>query len=211
MESFLSLLFDPRTTSESDKLRWFAQPIQTKYNSVGGRPNVSEEKHYFWGLMQTHGGPCGVIACIQAEMIRSLKLYDDINKVVSPQEAEKALCDALGTILARCAVAPPVDSDRKQVSADLSCIKLVLSDAAFDLSIDNFQSFGDRLKMITIESTLTSKPCEKQVEIQCLSEDISNFLFQSGYVKNFSFPCGVILFLLSIVLSRGMDTIQSGK
>jgi hypothetical protein len=210
LSTFLSLIFDPNITSESDKQRWFAQPIHTKYNSLGGKPNL-EDRHYFWGLVQTHGGPCGVIAAIQAEMIRSLKLYEDVDKVVSPQEAEKALCDGLGRILARCAVTPPVDSDRMSAPGNQSCVKIVTSDFGYDLSMTNFQSFGERLKTITIHSKLSIKTGANEEEIQCLAEATSDFLFQSGAVKVFGYPCGVILFLLSIVMTRGAETIQAGK
>jgi hypothetical protein len=210
LDTFLSLLFDPNITSECDKQRWFAQPIHTKYHSLGGKPNF-EERHCTWGLVQSHGGPCGVIAAIQAEIIRSLKIYEDIDKIVSPQEAEKALCDALGRILARCAVEPPVDSDRMSVSCNLSCVKVVTSDFGNDLSLSNFQSFGERLKTITVHSKLSTKPGTREEELQYLAEATADFLFQSGTIKVYGYPCGVILFLLSIVMTRGVETIQSGK
>mmetsp|Transcript_5830 Transcript_5830/g.11024 ORF Transcript_5830/g.11024 Transcript_5830/m.11024 type:complete len:626 (+) Transcript_5830:114-1991(+) len=210
LETFLSLLFDPNITSECDKQRWFAQPIHTRHSSLGGKPHNIEERHYFWGLVQTHGGPCGVITAIQAEMIKSLKLYEDFDKVVSPQEAEMALCDGLGRILARCAVAPPVDSDRMSTPAcNLSCVKIVTSDFGSDLSMSNFLSFGERLNSVTVYSKLSTKPDTIDEEIEFLAEATSEFLFKSGTVKVFGCPCGVILFLLSIVMTRGVETIQA--
>ena len=33
LNDFFQLLFDPNSTTEADRMRWFEQPIHTKYNS----------------------------------------------------------------------------------------------------------------------------------------------------------------------------------
>ncbi len=85
---------------------------------VGSRQSIDQ-----WGILQSHGGPCGVLAVIQAEMIKSLQIYNMLQDKerqgnITREDAEKALCEALGLILARCALAPSVDSSSGEVAAD---------------------------------------------------------------------------------------------
>jgi hypothetical protein len=57
-----------------------------------------------WGLMQQHGGPCGVLAAVQAELLRHLWWYDDNEHIISPGTA---LARAMAEILVRVATTPP--------------------------------------------------------------------------------------------------------
>eukprot|EP00554_Chaetoceros_debilis_P010050 CAMPEP_0194106732 /NCGR_PEP_ID=MMETSP0150-20130528/6710_1 /TAXON_ID=122233 /ORGANISM="Chaetoceros debilis, Strain MM31A-1" /LENGTH=871 /DNA_ID=CAMNT_0038794957 /DNA_START=51 /DNA_END=2666 /DNA_ORIENTATION=- len=139
LPNFQSLMWDPNVTLETDQQRWFDQGIhtfamanensndkgsmaeeETKIDNdlgVGSRQNIDQ-----WGILQTHGGPCGVLAVIQAEMIKSLQIYNihqdnERQGNVTREDAEKALCEALGLILARCALAPSVDTS-SEVATD---------------------------------------------------------------------------------------------
>jgi hypothetical protein len=75
---FHCLMWDPSVTTDNDKRRWMAQGIIFKTEDVNP---VSESKesllaamvtNHSWGLTQEHGGPCGVLAAIQAEFLRLL-------------------------------------------------------------------------------------------------------------------------------------------
>lgn len=73
------ILWEPGTTTRNDQLRWFQQPIQFK-NKFSATPDFAKDSLLsaiianpaLWGLTQTHGGPCGVLASIQAELMRML-------------------------------------------------------------------------------------------------------------------------------------------
>ena len=90
--SFHDLLWDTSFTTESDKERWYNQGIHT---AALVEDTSQEEKslstvadmdldgsrevdlfHAQWGLVQSQGGPCGVLAAIQAEMIRTERYVD---------------------------------------------------------------------------------------------------------------------------------------
>jgi hypothetical protein len=94
LEALLRIIYSAGPATEDDMVRW------------------SSEGFIFWenpifGLRQGHGGPCGILAVVQAEIIQHL-FYDanlelvktDIN-TVSKVEAEEALLMAFVTILSR--------------------------------------------------------------------------------------------------------------
>ena len=47
-------------------------PTSRRRTSLGGRTAARPEPREVWGLTQEHGGPCGVLAALQAEAIRVL-------------------------------------------------------------------------------------------------------------------------------------------
>jgi hypothetical protein len=79
---------------EDDLLRWFSQEI------AFNQPN--------FGLRQGHGGPCGVLAVLQAELIKELFFMNACDQVgdeipsISEFERNKSLAKALWNILWRC-------------------------------------------------------------------------------------------------------------
>ena len=97
-----------------------------------------------WGLTQSHGGPCGVLAALQAEMIRLLLFGRRENKVggrsldfpfspssvkpkiapITPDEVNEAMAMAVGMVLARAAITSCVSKDVANVLPDQ--VRLVL-------------------------------------------------------------------------------------
>eukprot|EP00051_Salpingoeca_urceolata_P003952 m.61708 g.61708 ORF g.61708 m.61708 type:complete len:639 (+) comp13251_c0_seq1:132-2048(+) len=53
------VMFDPRQTKDEDLLRWHQQGLEFS-------------DHVSFGLKQAQGGPCGVLASVQAELLRQL-------------------------------------------------------------------------------------------------------------------------------------------
>ena len=210
---FFTLMFDPGTSSDADKRRWFTQPIHTRFNSrsveeIGKEPDLSE-KHHMWGLIQTYGGPCGVLAVIQADMIQGLRLYEDPQKIVSPEEAKRVLCQAIATILVRCALAPSVDTTSTGVSKDLFSVEIILP-VDSEITMDDFTS--SKLKVISIPLNSVKRPRSNTgSDVQNLSKATEEVLMESTNMQLFGSPCGIILFLLSLVRTRGVATIKSGK
>ena len=106
----------------------------------------SKHKHKpIWRLTQKHGGPCGILASIQAELIRillfgrgggptsqkelyypftpcSLSNYNANNCVAAPinqLEVKEALGMSIGMILARAALAPRLNTNSNNVRGGL--------------------------------------------------------------------------------------------
>jgi len=89
LESVHDLLWDPYITVPNDQRRWLAQSITFKSeirtreagattsssssssSSVGNSLSIMDHAD-LWGLIQAHGGPCGVLASVQAELLRLL-------------------------------------------------------------------------------------------------------------------------------------------
>lgn len=79
--AFHSLMWDSMVTTDNDKRRWVGQSISTRdsssmevgcstaaRNSDGAGSSllsVVGSDHAPWGLVQTHGGPCGVLAAVR--------------------------------------------------------------------------------------------------------------------------------------------------
>jgi len=103
-----------------------------------------------WGLTQSHGGPCGVLAALQAEMIRLLLFGRRENKVdgrsldfpftpssakpkitpITPDEVNEAMAMAIGIVLARAAITNCVSKDVANMLPDQ--VRLVLPETRND-------------------------------------------------------------------------------
>ncbi|KAG5183644.1 hypothetical protein JKP88DRAFT_316433 [Tribonema minus] len=103
LQDIWSIIWQPSATDD-DKRRWHSQGFKFSAEADG----------IPFGLEQDKGGPCGVLAAIQAEMLRSL-IFGDAQKeedrpgtgelpAPSETEREQALVHALATVLQRAAV-----------------------------------------------------------------------------------------------------------
>ena len=208
LNDFFQLLFDPNSTTEADRMRWFEQPIHTKYMK-----HISEQKpfknQHMWGLTQQQGGPCGVISSIQAEIIKSLKLYENFDRKITEDEARIALCDALAVILARAALAPPLCHDKtmNDSTCPKACVDIVL--ASDQVSIQDLTLCkGDTLNLQRIELSPSIRKQSTQDKLHELTEKTKSYLLENQVYLQFAKPFGCILFLLSLVTSRNMEIIK---
>jgi len=118
VREFHSVMWDEATVTESDKLRWVSQGIDfraSKQDTVAADDLASGDDRCLsalesWGLVQYHGGPCGVLAAIQAEMFRIL-LFDEDAAAGKQATASHVLSRAISVLLARAAVAPTAEAD----------------------------------------------------------------------------------------------------
>lgn len=99
VENFVSLpalqsIIIGNNVVEDDMLRWYSQEISFSTLNIG--------------LRQGHGGPCGVLAVLQAEMIKNLFFIDNIgrigNEISSVPELQRDLsfAKAVWNVLWRC-------------------------------------------------------------------------------------------------------------
>ena len=136
---FHSTMWDSRLTTDNDKDRWVGQGIDVRHDEAysgtrvtdGTRLAVIGSDHLPWGLTQAHGGPCGVMAAVQAEMLCLLLfspgaqmsyypasiLSDHVNDEVAsmswgiePQRIRQALAMAMAIIVARASLMPNVSN-----------------------------------------------------------------------------------------------------
>ena len=116
---------------------------------------LPDSMHKLWGLIQKHGGPCGVLAAIQAEMIRVLlfgrnnsgdekyRLYYPFDANHSHQgtidpitkdQVKEAMAMAIGMILARASIMPAsLTSEREQAKHDTFSVHLVFPNKQINL------------------------------------------------------------------------------
>ena len=80
--------------------------------------------HLSWGLIQQHGGPCGVLAAIQAELLRNLLFSNEgdnklteTSVITEPHNIRRALAKAIALVLSRAALAPPI-ADARHLKSD---------------------------------------------------------------------------------------------
>jgi ubiquitin carboxyl-terminal hydrolase MINDY-3/4 len=144
------ILWDDHLTTDSDKNRWISQGIDVRSCSSSNSCNNDQESfqnepvvvtnpdgvelldstsimdvitssHLPWGLVQQHGGPCGVLAAIQAELLRSLLFTNnnssgeilssggtetEQNNKKSKLPIRNALARAIAIVLCRAALTP---------------------------------------------------------------------------------------------------------
>jgi ubiquitin carboxyl-terminal hydrolase MINDY-3/4 len=157
------VLWDPSHTTESDQSRWVNQGIHVRENAprlvsttatdAEGCESASVTLDQLsasflpWGLLQQHGGPCGVLAAVQAELVRQL-LYASQSSVATEEHGENndysndtdtamsmspspppaaetdlvtlSLARALGIIIARASLTPSAAVPDAKASSDPS-------------------------------------------------------------------------------------------
>jgi hypothetical protein len=134
---FHSTMWDSQLTTDNDKDRWVGQGIDVRHDETyvgarvtdGTRLTILGSDHLPWGLTQAHGGPCGVMAAVQAEMLCLLlfspgsqlsyyptsvlsdRVDDELTSTMwglEPQRIQQALAMAMAIIVARAALMPSV-------------------------------------------------------------------------------------------------------
>ena len=113
MQAFHKVMWDSSAsggggTTQEDQSRWISQAVlfssiasDHNLNSTGGESKESEsqKQQLKWGLVQNHGGPCGVLAAIQAEVLKILLFESPTSsdpKVVESNTSQKASIEDLG-------------------------------------------------------------------------------------------------------------------
>lgn len=232
-----NLLWDATFTTEADKKRWYNQGIHTSalverksdkqtLDSTGEEGNLAHKK---WGLVQSQGGPCGVLAAIQAEMIRRLNFDFESGKEVNCTltDIKECLALSLGTILARCALMDTVKDDDIVSTTESKTVRVVLPKNKERLSFEEMMdSTTDQMEAIMVKVDTTSssrtkrakndqgsshKSCSDDI-LQDLSLTIKEiFLENDATILSLLYrEGGVLLFVMSLVGSRGVDRIRAG-
>lgn len=148
---FHNIMWDSKVTTDNDKNRWVGQGIGVRVNEESSSSSLAEttltstsrldtigSNHLPWGLTQAHGGPCGVLAAVQAELIRLLlfggrdplsyptSLPDEetqeSSSKMSHELIREGLAMAIALIIARAALMP--NSKDEEVGDDIAKVVL---------------------------------------------------------------------------------------
>jgi Domain of unknown function (DUF4205) len=193
--------------------------------------DVVAQSHLPWGLVQQHGGPCGVLAAVQAEMLRSLVFVDDGGgkdtrhlleaEDLTSDRIDRAYARALSVLLARAALTPSVVSAEatQQRLQQNRTVRIVLPKKNDEDS--TWKDWTLHVVCITPPAPETSQPKpslqqDLATQIRTLSGVIEIFLCDVVGLQGvgvppldyFRRPGGVMLLVLSLCLSRTMETIQ---
>ncbi|CAH2281920.1 Hypothetical predicted protein [Pelobates cultripes] len=142
----------------------------------------SNQSQVKYGFVQKKGGPCGVLAAVQACMLKNLLfIIDAESRTLQPSDTQRTrcLCQAIADILWRA-------GDSKEAIVALSSGRQLFSPAG-------------RYKADGILENLMLYSHQKY-------EDLMNFLLQN--IGQFEFgPFGCILLTVSVVLSRSVELV----
>ncbi|XP_004496476.1 uncharacterized protein [Cicer arietinum] len=176
------------------------------------------------GLVQHEGGPCGVLAAIQAFVLKYIIFFSDELKELSrmPQNRGlgascksysvpynlssltdsvkvRALVRSMGEILFLCG------SNRRAVIATLS---IPGNDFQRFEGISEDEVVASSLKGLSIESSLD---LQKVLRVETHTSQTTALQRLEAIIPLFQSRMGALLFLISALLSRGLDLVQSDR
>ncbi|KAJ8541511.1 hypothetical protein K7X08_002327 [Anisodus acutangulus] len=168
------------------------------------------------GLVQHEGGPCGVLAAIQAFVLKHLLFFsDDLNMVstslsgksagadifssLNEEKKSRALVRAMGEILFMCG------SNRRVVIASLRTLNGNL-EGSEGRSSD--EVISKALEGLSIESAAN---LQKVLIINTYTSSVDALQRLEALLPVFRSRMGAMLFLISALLSHGMDSVQADR
>ncbi|KAF4321120.1 hypothetical protein JM18_003313 [Phytophthora kernoviae] len=177
VNQLLRLLWPSTNGQSDDAQRWYQQGFQ--FQALQG---------FCLGLVQAHGGPCGVLAAVQAEILR-LFLFVHRNEALSETELrrlldgdksdtgeaarQRLLAEAMASLLLQCA--DVVDDDGGRV------VRVVVQDAAASTG-GNTAVYKEHI--LPVSATETDAPPDELVALLlrempafCSSHGVINFTF----------------------------------
>ncbi|OMO51046.1 hypothetical protein COLO4_37837 [Corchorus olitorius] len=178
------------------------------------------------GLVQHEGGPCGVLATIQAFVLKHLLFFpDELVKVASnmpqnfaprrssknqyvasnnfaafPEDAKaRALVKSMGEILFLCG------NNKRAVIATLSAVSHGIEGSE---GVPKDVIIAQALEGLSIESAYD---LQKVLRVETFTTPASAFMRLEAMIPVFQSRMGALLFLISALLSRGLDYVQADR
>ncbi|KAL2324626.1 hypothetical protein Fmac_023684 [Flemingia macrophylla] len=176
------------------------------------------------GLVQHEGGPCGVLAAIQAFVLKYIVFFTDELKDASyipqkglgaifksqsvpsynfsslPEDVKvRALVRSMGEILFSCG------SNRRAVIATLG---IPANDTLHFEGTSQDEVIAKSLKGLSIESALD---LQKVLRVETCTSQTTALKRLEANLSLFQSRMGALLFLISALLSRGLDLVQSDR
>ncbi|KAE9621068.1 hypothetical protein Lal_00019277 [Lupinus albus] len=200
-----------------------SKEILAQWSNQGIR--FSSDPDTSMGLVQHEGGPCGVLAAIQAFVLKHIIFFHDelkdvlamarnqgmgttvksqslpSNNFSSPAEGVKvsALVRSMGEILFMCG------SNERAVIATLSILG---SDIQKSDEIPMDEVIAETLSGLSIESALD---LQKILRVETYTSQATALKRLQAIIPIFHSRMGALLFLISALLSRGLDLVQTDR
>ncbi|KAI7997172.1 Ubiquitin carboxyl-terminal hydrolase MINDY-3 [Camellia lanceoleosa] len=199
--------------------------ILAQWSNQGIR--FSSDPETSMGLVQHEGGPCGVLAAIQAFVLKYLLFFpeelgkattnmpsnlgsrrsskseciapDDLFASLADDRKSRALVRSMGEILFLCG------NNRSAVIATLSIL---------DLNIEGVEdSLKDEVIVKALEglSIESGSDLQKFLRVNTYTSQASAFQTLQAMIPVFRSRMGAMLFLISALLSRGLDSVQADR
>jgi len=172
LTQFLMLMWASSGNTE-DRQRWHQQGFR-----FCGNPT--------FGLEQGHGGPCGVLAAVQAELMRYL-IFGPDDDGDEDREGSGQLPQDLGTELLQDALVQAMMTILWRVKTDGGVISIV---SAANLPVD-------------------INACCSDFRVHSFTEKDHARVHLVQHLEHYQSISGTILFVLSILLTHGLDTVLS--
>lgn len=184
LRTLRTILYEGGGASLEDMNRWYGQGFQF---CEGGESGGNGSSVLAYGLKQGFGGPCGVLAAVQAEMIGNI-LFGTSG---SPSPLEGIELPTLTKEEIHAAFAKSICSILLRASAEEGRIVLVDAEDFTFTDFDNDSLMVQRgVKAVVFTST-------EEAEAHVLRR-----------LDLFSSTSGVIFYVMSLVLSRGIERVQ---
>ncbi|XP_061365889.1 uncharacterized protein LOC133309169 [Gastrolobium bilobum] len=197
--------------------------ILVQWSNQGIR--FSSDPETSMGLVQHEGGPCGVLAAIQAFVLKYILFFrDDLKDVLgTPQNRDlsmlfksqsvpsnnfssltesvkvSALVRSMGEILFMCG------SNERAVIATLSILGNGIQHSE---KFSKDEVIAKALEGLSIESALD---LQKVLRVETYTSQASALKRLEALIPLFQSRMGALLFLISALLSRGLDLVQSDR
>jgi len=169
-KDIMDILFTSGGSTLEDMVRWYEQGFE--FYDIPS-----------FGLKQSKGGPCGILATVQAEMILEIqKDYNDLPSL-SQEAVQKYLVLAITNILIRASSNGIIYLVSPSSSSSSSSSLLTVSSNENDIIIYKYNTVNN-------------------------IDSIRSFILTS-LISSLSSKSGSMLFLLSLVLTRGIDNIRN--
>lgn len=202
-----------------------SREILAQWTNQGIR--FSSDPETCMGLVQHEGGPCGVLATIQAFVLKYLLFYpDDLSKnsenlpsqSLGPSRSSQSDCITFGNFAsltedgkARALVRSMVDilfmcgSKRRVVVATL--------DVSGHRSERSVASQSDEIIAKTLEGLPfeSASDLQKVLRVNVYTSEMSAFHHFQTVLPLFRSRLGAMLFLISALLSRGLESVQADR
>ncbi|XP_021285462.1 ubiquitin carboxyl-terminal hydrolase MINDY-3 isoform X2 [Herrania umbratica] len=213
-------------TSKRLKCLMMEHPFSSLQKCLKCELRFSPDPETSMGLVQHEGGPCGVLATIQAFVLKHLLFFPDELVKVTPnipqnlssrrssknqyvalnnfaaftEDAKaRALVKSMGEILFLCG------NNKRAVIATLNAIGYGIEgseDSPKDVTI------VQALEGLSIE---TSSDLQKVLRVDTYTTPASAFKRLEAMIPVFQSRMGALLFLISALLSRGLDWVQADR
>jgi hypothetical protein len=173
---------------EKDYLRWYQQGFE--FQSLSTVSNSIDTQGFPLGLVQGQGGPCGVLAPVQAEIL-CIYLFEQSSGTV-----EEQICHRKRLIEDQ-----TIDEARKN--------RLLAQAIASLLVQTSNQTSHHSIHLVTIEGTLDNHKCEESIlnDITSREDPILVQLVLENIIA-FRSSMGVLMLVFSLIRTKGIDSIK---